>query len=142
MLLIYSIFTFATNISVANSASNSGPLDYLSISLGSKANSASTNEDAKTYYLASSWLGVAMLGVWLIVLIIMKKRTKKIENEGRSYNSVSDFSVVIEKMPIGYSKEQVQAMMDEYLILVNLPGLEFKQLKIEKYNEAKPFYFN
>jgi hypothetical protein len=45
-------------------------------------------------------------------------------------------------MPIGYKKEQVQAMMDEYLTKVAPRDIGFRQLKVEKYNEAKPFYFN
>ena len=56
--------------------------------------------------------------------------------------SVADFSVVIEKMPTSLSKEEVQRMMDEYLKRIAPTDIEFKQLKIEKYNEAKPFYFN
>lgn len=142
MIVVYSVFSFATNISIAKDSKPNQALDYLAISLGSKANNSTTNDNANIYYLASSWLGVAMLVFWLIALVKMKKDLKVIENEAKSYTSVSDFSVVIEKMPIGYKKEQVQVMMDEYLNKIAPRDIGFRQLKVEKYNEAKPFYFN
>lgn len=75
MAVVYSIFSFATNLSVARDTTK-GALDYLAISLGAKANASSTNNDSNTFYLASSWLGVAMLVIWLIALIKMKKDIK------------------------------------------------------------------
>jgi hypothetical protein len=48
MVVVYSAFAFGTNISVANNTNyNSGSLDYLSISLGSKSRYAAgtTNSD-------------------------------------------------------------------------------------------------
>lgn len=77
MIVVYSVFSFATNISVANQSS-SGSLDYLAISLGSKANNSTKNDNANTYYLASSWLGVCMLVFWLIALVKMKKDLKAV----------------------------------------------------------------
>lgn len=77
MVVVYSIFAFATNIAVANDSTN-GPLDYLAISLGSKANNSTKNDNANTYYLASSWLGVCMLVFWLIALIKMRKDLKEV----------------------------------------------------------------
>jgi hypothetical protein len=43
MVVVYSVFSFATDISVAKESSKNGYLDYLIISLGAKANSSSTN---------------------------------------------------------------------------------------------------
>jgi hypothetical protein len=83
MVLIYSIFAFTTNVTTAydNNYLNSsnGTLDYLSISLGSKANSRGSNiGNANTYYLVSSWLGIPMLVVWLLLFIWMKKGIRKL----------------------------------------------------------------
>ena len=58
------------------------------------------------------------------------------------YTSAADFSIVIQKMPTGLTKESMQAMLDDYFLKISLPGFDLKQLKIEKYNEAQPFYFN
>lgn len=33
-------------------------------------------------------------------------------------------------------------MMNEYLARIAPADIKFTQLKVEKYNEAKPFYFN
>lgn len=77
MVVVYSIFSFATNVSVA-SESTSGTLDYLAISLGSKANNSTKNDSANTYYLVSSWLGACMLIFWLITLVKMKKDLKAV----------------------------------------------------------------
>ena len=44
--------------------------------------------------------------------------------------SVADFSVVIEKMPTGLKKEEVQTMMNDYLKRIAPTDIEFKQLKI------------
>lgn len=85
MVVIYSIFSFTTNITTAYSNnylnSNNGTLDYLSISLGAKVNSYNANQgNSETFYLVSSWLGVPMLVVWFFLLIRMKKGIRKIEN--------------------------------------------------------------
>lgn len=73
MVLIYSIFSFVTNITVGQQALKGGVLDYLSISLGSKAKASTTNTNANNFYLVSSWLGVAMLALWLLALVLIKK---------------------------------------------------------------------
>jgi len=73
MLVIYSIFSFATNLAVADSNTKDS-MDYLSISLRSKFfKSTEDNDLGKIYYLVSSWLGVAMLVIWGILFVFMKK---------------------------------------------------------------------
>jgi hypothetical protein len=37
-------------------------------------------------------------------------------------------------MPIGYKREQVQVLMDEYLARIAPQDIGFRQLKVEKYN--------
>lgn len=73
-VVIYSVFSLATNVSIASSSNTN---NYLVISLSSKSNSeASDNDKAKDFYLASSWLGVAMVVVWGILFIVFKKQVK------------------------------------------------------------------
>lgn len=78
MTLVYSGFAFITNIIAASNSGSlfneEGNLDYLAISLGSKVNkSGAINDDGKQFYLISSWLGIAMLLVWFIYFIFIKK---------------------------------------------------------------------
>lgn len=71
MVLIYSVFSLATNVSIAQGVNNS---NYLVISLGSKSsNQASDNQKAQDFYLASSWLGVSMIVIWGILFVFLKK---------------------------------------------------------------------
>jgi hypothetical protein len=74
MIVIYSVFSLATNVSVVETSKTS---NYLVISLGSKSNSeASNNEKAKEFYLTSSWLGAGMVLIWGILFIFLKKQVK------------------------------------------------------------------
>jgi len=77
MLLIYAIFAFATNIVASGKYTTCGTLtscstklDYLSISLGSKQQNPTTENQA--YYYAQCWLGVGMIVVWFITFAILK----------------------------------------------------------------------
>jgi hypothetical protein len=77
MIVVYSVFSLATNISIAQSMNTS---NYLVISLGSKnSNSSSDNQKAQDFYYASSWLGVAMVVIWGIFFIFLKIQVKKTE---------------------------------------------------------------
>ncbi len=86
MLLIYSIFAFATNVVASGKFSTcttllgcSSNLDYLAISLGSKQqNPTSENQ---TYYYVQCWLGVAMVVVWFITFALLKYYEKLKELE-------------------------------------------------------------
>ena len=71
MTLVYSIFTLVTNVIASTNGSISiSSLDYIAISLSSKQqNPTETN---KTYYFISCWLGVAMIGLWLLALVGIK----------------------------------------------------------------------
>lgn len=53
-----------------------------------------------------------MLVAWFICFIKMSRAIRKVENEEKMYTSIADFSVVIERMPTGLTKEAVQAMLD------------------------------
>lgn len=57
---------------------------------------------------------------------------------------MSDFSVLIENMPTGLTIEEMQEQIDAYFKKIKeiYPQEEFKidGIKIQKYNEAKPFY--
>jgi hypothetical protein len=85
MTLIYSIFSFATNISEARATgyvnSKGSKMDYLMISLGSKSKASSfiDNEEGQTLYLVSSWLGIPMLVIWALMFIYFKRETRRAE---------------------------------------------------------------
>lgn len=86
MLLVYSIFAFATNLvasgkfttcgTLANCSTN---LDYLAISLGSKQLHATTEN--QMFYFIQCWLGVAMVVIWFITFAILKYKEKVKEIE-------------------------------------------------------------
>jgi hypothetical protein len=58
--------------------------------------------------------------------------------------SASEYSLVIEKMPTGLTKEEVQEEFTNYLARLKEydSSILIEELLIEKYNEGKPFYFN
>ncbi len=77
MLLIYAIFAFASNIVASGKYTTCGSvvkcsskLDYLSISLGSKQQNPTTEN--QTFYYVQAWLGVCMVIIWFITFAILK----------------------------------------------------------------------
>jgi hypothetical protein len=121
MLFVYSVFAFATNISVAKSTdylnAQSQTLDYLSISLGAKSRYSvlGNNNDGEKYFSASSWLGVVMLLVWAFVFGMIRKEISSIEHDARRKLGITDFSVVIENMPTGFTQAEIQEQFNKFL---------------------------
>lgn len=98
MVVVYSAFAFGTNVAVArNTNYNSGSLDYLAISLGSKSRYAAgtINGDGQNFFKISSWLGFVMLLLWAFILGFIKKEIAMIEYKAFRKLGISDFSVVI-----------------------------------------------
>ena len=152
MTLAYSIFAFVTNLTTAYSAnylnSSHQTLDYLSISLGSKSRliGSNSNSEGETYYYVSSWLGVAMLGAWWVLFAVFKGETLEMERrEGRRLG-VSDYSIVIENMPTGFTREEIEAQFNTYLQRLReenpKESIKVNEIRVAKYNEGKPFYLN
>ena len=71
MTLLYSIFALVTNVLAStNGAIDISQLDYIAISLSSKQQYQT--ETNKLYYVISCWLGVGMIGLWIIALVGIK----------------------------------------------------------------------
>ena len=88
--------------------SSNSTLDYLSISLGSKSkHNKASNIDGEMYYYISSWLGVLMLVFWWFMFACFKRKIANIENDDRRKLKVSDFSIVIENMPIDFTLYEI-----------------------------------
>ena len=120
MLLVYSLFAFGSNISVAKSTNylnNTANIDYLSISLGAKSRqtTVSQNKTGETLYLVSAWLGVLMLLIWMFMFGCIRKETAAIEYNASRKLRISDFSVVIENVPTDFTKEEIQKNFSDYL---------------------------
>lgn len=145
MLLIYSLYSIATNIKasqmeIQGNTSNS-MLKFLSISLGSKQ--LLTTDEKQTMYVIGAWIGCAMLIIWSVTFMGLKYYQK--EDEVKilmETKTASEYSLVIEKMPTGLTQEEVQQLFTDYLAkLKEKEDIAIDELKVEKYNEGKPFYF-
>lgn len=86
MFLIYVIYAFATNLVASGKYTTCGGiyncsanLDYLSISLGSKQQNPTTEN--QTFYYIQCWIGVGMVIIWFITFAILKYREKLKELE-------------------------------------------------------------
>jgi hypothetical protein len=109
MLVIYSSYTFITNIIASNlnvNGTQSKMLSYLIISLGSKQLYAS--EEKVSMYVVGAWIGCVMLLLWGVVILGLKYYQKESEVAILLENkSVAEYSLVIEKIPTGLSKEEI-----------------------------------
>lgn len=110
LTVVYSAFALGTNY-IASKNSKTSSVDYIAISLSSKE----TNDtfDNRRYYFIQCWLGVATIGVWIVALAIMKyHEVKSIEEYDNDTISCSDYSVVMEGMPLDVTKDELQKQLD------------------------------
>lgn len=150
MLIVYVLYSIATNVLAASSLNSTNTIqykvDYLTISLSSKQiNDTATN---RMYYYVQCWLGVVTVLIWSLVLVYIK--FSEIKN-AKSYDddtiSCSDYSVVLEGVPVDVTKEELQKQMNAYYEAVmtnnkSIPAKWKKPLNIAKLNVGKPFYLN
>ncbi len=115
MGLAYSIFAIATNLIAAGAQSNnlSAVVDYISISLSAKQlNQTDIN---KNYYYTQCWIGVGVLVVWCFVFVVLKyfeiKNSMEYDDDT---SSISDYSVVMEGMPMDVTQDELQAQLNSY----------------------------
>ena len=100
------------------------------------------------YYYISCWLGVAMLLIWILVLIAIKyKEVKDAEEYDRDTISCSDYSLLIEGLPVDLDRGALAKQLDQYYehTLKNnqrIPALWRTPLTIAKVNVGKPFYLS
>lgn len=119
MLIVYSAYSFASNIIDSDNASKTTATDsssvifnFLKISLGSKATNGGDN--SLQYYI-SSWLGVGMLVFWIIMFFVFAQQDLKERDEVKNDSkTVSTYSIMIDNMPSGLSKAQLQKQFDDY----------------------------
>lgn len=150
MTLLYSIFALITNVLAANTLSDSGvdvsSVDYITISLSSKQ--TNPTDQNKDYYYISCWLGLIMILLWIVALILIKYLEAKSSQEYDSDTiSCSDYSIVVEGLPIDVKQDELQKQLDQYYkdyIKDNsrLPTIWKHPLKIAKVNVGKPFYLS
>lgn len=146
LTVIYSFFALGTNYLASRSSSISSltSVDYIAISLSSKETNDTTQN--RLYYFIQCWLGVATIGVWIIALAIMKySEVKSIEDYDDDTISCSDYSVVMEGMPLDVTKDELQKQLDQFyegLGPDSIPPKWRKPFKIAKLNVGKPFYLN
>jgi hypothetical protein len=150
MTIVYSGFALATNVLASSTATSSGvslsSIDYIAISLSAKEkNDTSTN---RLYYFVSCWLGVAMILIWVVAMVGLKyKEAKDSQEYDNDTISCSDYSIVIEGLPVDVGKEELQLQFNQYYENtiknnVQLPAVLKEPLKIAKVNVGKPFYLS
>ena len=61
-----------------------------------------------------------MLLIWAVMFGFMKKQTSQVEMSQKQSPLVSDYSIVIDKMPTDVTIQQLQEQIDEYFR--NLPN--------------------
>jgi hypothetical protein len=118
LILVYSGFALFTNYGAAKS----GNLDFskasyteaiVGISLSYKQ--VFNTDTNKMYYFISCWLGVAMIVIWIIALIGIKfKEAKDSQEYDRDTISCSDYSIVVEGLPMDTKREDLQKQLDQY----------------------------
>jgi hypothetical protein len=107
MFVVYSVYSLATNLKAANIDINgnysSEILSFLSISLGSKQ--LYSSEEKIQMYVIGAWIGLAMLVLWSIAFLGLKYYQKESEVAILlETKSVSEYTLVIEKIPTGMTK--------------------------------------
>lgn len=117
MMVIYGAYALATNVLASTAVTTSGislsTVDYISISLSSKQ----TNDTSKNrlYYYIQCWLGVAFILIWSLVLLYIKfSEVKEMSEYDDDTISCSDYSIVIEGIPIDVTKEELQKQLNAY----------------------------
>lgn len=116
LTIIYSAYALITNVLASRNGSLSNiqsSVDYISISLSSKeTNDNSTN---RMYYFVQCWLGVATIVVWIFVLAYLKfNEIKSILDYDNDTISCSDYSVVMEGIPLDVTLEDLQRQLDVF----------------------------
>lgn len=145
MTVVYSIYALVTNIIAANSNSlgSSYTVDYLTISLAAKESNPTDRN--KLYFYVQAWLGVVTVILWVLFFFINRyKEYRQAQEYDDETISISDYSVVLEGVPIDISHQEVQKSFDEYFEYINsirtIPEHRKKPLKVAKINVGKPFY--
>ena len=118
MAILYSIFAIVTNaLAAGTSVDTLYKVDYITISLAAKQSNDTV--DNRRYYFIQCWLGMVVVLVWALVLIGIKYNEIKSSIEyDQDTSSCSDYSVVIEGIPLDVTREELQAQLNDYYSLV------------------------
>jgi uncharacterized protein (UPF0212 family) len=118
MFIVYSAYSLGTNLKAANMSIegnySSKVLNFLSISLGSKQ--LYTSQEKIDMYVIGAWIGLVMLLIWVAAFLALKyyQKSKEVKILLET-KSVSEFSLVIEKIPTGITKAELQRQLKLYL---------------------------
>lgn len=90
---------------------------------------------------------MATIVVWIFVLAYLKfNEIKSILDYDNDTISCSDYSVVMEGIPLDVTLEDLQKQLDVFYNILDeekkIPQKWKKPLKIAKINKGKPFYLN
>ena len=113
LAVIYSIYSLITNIIANKNNNGTYSVDYLIISLAPKQKVDSYNN--RLYYFIQCILGAVTMFIWVLVFIFMKYyEVKSEEKEDDQTISCSDYSVVLEGVPVDIKEDELQKQFDEY----------------------------
>ena len=146
MAIVYGIFAIITNVLASNASVNDlYALDYIKISLAAKQNNPTDTN--KLYYFIQCWLGLVTILIWFLVIIGIKYlEIKRSIEYDEDTSSASDFSIVLEGMPLDATKEELQTQLNAYYDAVieyeAVPEKKRKPFKIASFNVGKPFYLH
>jgi hypothetical protein len=146
MTVVYSIYSLITNIIAAknNAKGSSYTVDYLTISLSSKESNDTTLN--RTFFYIEAWLGMVTVIIWIFIFLFNRYREFKESQEyDDSSKTVSDYSILMEGMPMDVTEDELQKSLNSYFQILNakkIPENSKKELKIRKLSIGKPFFLN
>lgn len=146
--LFYSVYAIVTNLIAAGVQSDTLKgvvVDYIAISLSAKQ--LNVTELNSKYYYIQCWIGVGVMIIWFFVFIALKySEIKGAVEYDDDTSSISDYSVVIEGMPLDVTEEELQAQLNSYYHSVTeyrkIPEGRRRPFKIVRLNKGIPFYLN
>ena len=90
---------YETNSAKNNAKDSDYTIYYLTISLASKQSNDTTQN--RQFYFIQAWIGTATIFIWIFIFFYNRyKETRDAQEYDDSSKSASDYSIVLEGMPI------------------------------------------
>lgn len=148
MGIIYSAFALYTNILISSSFITI--LNFsTAFSEATKLLNSAADPSIQITMMIESWLLVALVIIWWIILLIIKcfqiKYERLIDSETIT---AADFSIMIEDIPIKYTQDFIQKELNKYCETLSFHSnkqalnstAEIQPFLIKKICKATPFY--
>lgn len=91
---------------------------------------------ANQFYRVQAWLGVALVLVWGLWFVWMNYRERKVEIwTDRITVSASDFTILVESLPVNIDQYGLQKILDDYHRKID-PDNKLEPFEIVRFNVA------